>query len=101
MAVPKPFKFIGLVAMNVTEPNKFEGFGAMADTKPCACIGSESVAVTEPYRASLDLCRGSVSGGGLQEGRRCRELGPISRQARRACRQIALEPVQKRALGGG
>ena len=36
---PKPYKFIGFGAMEVTKPYKFIGFGAMEVTKPYKFIG--------------------------------------------------------------
>ena len=36
---PKPYKFIGFGAMDVTKPYKFIGFGAMDVTKPYNSIG--------------------------------------------------------------
>ncbi len=46
----KPYKFIGLGALDVTKPYKFIGFGAMDVTKPYKFIGFGAMDVTKPYK---------------------------------------------------
>ncbi len=50
MDVTKPFKFIGLGAMDDTKPFACIGFAAMDATKRCKFIGFGAMDATKPYK---------------------------------------------------
>ncbi len=50
MGGPKPYEFIGFVAMDATKPYKFKGFVAMDATKPYKFIGLVAMNATKPYK---------------------------------------------------